>query len=88
MSTGALGGDLTTPRDVDYWEPLYRELALLPDWGALDEGARARRLLDRIEAECHGPDAPEQIKALLCCSPEEQLRTVRGMLRHFGRQGA
>jgi hypothetical protein len=85
MSTSDLNSDLATPRDEDYWEPFYRELALLPEWAELDEETRAQRLLDRIEQEVHAPDAPAQIKALLCGTQAERLQAVRHMIRHFGR---
>lgn len=88
MSTSEINSDLTTPRDEDYWEPFYRELALLPDWAELDEDARARHLLERIEQEFHEADAPAQIKVLLCGTPDEQLRTVKGMLSHFAQHGS
>jgi hypothetical protein len=87
MSTSELDSDLVTPRDEEYWEPFYSKLALLADWGGWGEDERARRLLERIEQELHSADTPAQIKALLHCSPEEKLKTVEAMIRHFSQRG-
>ena len=86
MSTNALNGDLTTPREPDYWEPHYRQLALLPEWAELDEAARARRLLERVGQELHAADAPAQIQALFSGPAEAQIRTAIEMIRLFARQ--
>ena len=83
MSTSELSGELATPRDEDYWEPFYRQLVLLPEWAEWDEETRARHLLAMIEQEFHEADAPAQIKVLLCGTPEDKLKTVKVMLRHF-----
>ena len=87
MSTGETKAEMATPREYDYWEPAYRELALLPEWAALDEEGRARRLLERIERALHEADTPPQLKALFSCAPEGRLQTAREMIAHFSRKG-
>ena len=40
---------MVTPREYDYWKPIYRELVLLPDWSELNAEARANKLLEWID---------------------------------------
>ncbi len=72
-----------TPRDVDYWKLTYRELVISPEWAELDAETRARRFLEKIEAQLSEADSPSQLKALFECSKEENLKTARQMIKQF-----
>jgi enoyl reductase-like protein len=74
---------IITPRQLEYWELEYRQLALLPDWSELSAGDRARKLLERIEAKLSEVDAPPQIKALLGCSEQQRLDSAHQIIAHF-----
>ena len=80
-------GDTLTPRQFDYWELTYRELAITPQWSELDAEARAQKLLERIEAKLSEADSPPQLKALFDCAREERLKTVRTMIERFADAG-
>jgi hypothetical protein len=76
-------GEIVTPREYDYWRPIYRELALLPDWSELSTRERAQKLLDRINEKLLEADTLAQRKALFACIPEEKLKTARNMIEYF-----
>lgn len=78
----------STPREYEYWKLDYRQLAILPEWGELDEEERARRLLKRIEEKLKDLDSPPQRKALFACSEEDRMKVARRMLRYFEQEGA
>ncbi|HKS26783.1 MAG TPA: hypothetical protein VJS44_03140 [Pyrinomonadaceae bacterium] len=78
----------SSPREYDYWKLDYRQLALMPEWGELDEAERARRLLQRIEEKLRDLDAPPQRKALFACSTEDRLKVARRMLEYFEQEAA
>jgi hypothetical protein len=73
----------SSPREYDYWKLDYRQLAIMPEWGELDDEERARRLLERIEEKLKDLDAPPQRKALFACSGEDRLKVARRMLSYF-----
>jgi enoyl reductase-like protein len=76
-------GNLTTPREFDYWKLTYRELSLSPDWAELTPADRAQKFLERVEEQLHAADAPPQRKALFNCAPEERVKTARRMIEYF-----
>ena len=76
-------GGMITPREYDYWKPIYRQLVLLPDWSELNAESRANKLLQRVDETLLAADAPPQRKALFKCPPEERLKTAHKMIKYF-----
>lgn len=86
MATSESGG--SNPREYDYWKLDYRQLALSPEWGELDDDGRARRFLEKIEEKLKDLDAPPQRKALFACAEEDRLKVARRMIDYFEREDA